>query len=136
MITKINNNFVCVCAQSLQLRLILCNPMDYSQPGTSVQGIFLPRILEWVVMPFSRGSSWPRDPTRISYVSCIAGGLFTADPPGKPKTVTLFSNKFGPSTVLSARIQHIHLVLKATWWNSITVIHFSQIGKMGWGRGR
>ena len=57
MITKINNNFVCVRAQSLQLRLILCSPMDYSQPGTSVQGIFLPRILEWVVMPFSRGSS-------------------------------------------------------------------------------
>ena len=45
--------------------------MDYSPPGSSVLGIFQARILEWVAMPFSRGSSQPRDRTRVSYVSCI-----------------------------------------------------------------
>ena len=49
----------------------LCNPMDCSPPVSSVHGIFQVRILEWVVISFSRGSSWPRDRTSISYVSCI-----------------------------------------------------------------
>ena len=41
--------------------LILCDPMDCSPPGSSVHGILQARILEWVTMPSSRGSSWPRD---------------------------------------------------------------------------
>ena len=43
-----------------------------------------PLSMEWVAMPSSRGSSQPRDQTCISYDSCIAGGFFTAEPPGKP----------------------------------------------------
>ena len=38
----------------------ICNPMGYSLPGSSVQGILQARILEYVAIPFSRGSSWPR----------------------------------------------------------------------------
>ena len=45
-------------------------------------GISQTRILRWVAIPFSRGSSPPRDQTCIS---CLAGGVFTAEPPGKPK---------------------------------------------------
>ena len=41
------------------------------------------RILEWVAMPSSRGSSWPRDQTRVSFSSCVADRFFTAEPPGK-----------------------------------------------------
>ena len=41
--------------------LTLCNPMDYSLPGSSVCGIFQARILEWVAIAFSRRSSQPRD---------------------------------------------------------------------------
>ena len=48
-------------AQSLQLCPVLCDPMDNSLPGSSVHGIVLPRILEWVAMPSSRESSLPRD---------------------------------------------------------------------------
>ena len=56
--------------------------MDYSPPGFSVHGILQAKILEWIVIPFSRGSSWPRAWT---WVSCIAGGFFSpAEPPGKP----------------------------------------------------
>ena len=54
--------------------LTLCDPMDCSLPGSSIHGIFQTRVLEWVAISFSRGSSQPRDRT---VVSCIAGRLFT-----------------------------------------------------------
>ena len=51
--------------------------MGCGLPGSSVHGILQARMLEWAAIPFSRGSSWPRDRTRVSCVSCIAGWLFT-----------------------------------------------------------
>ena len=45
--------------------------MNQSPPGSSVHGILQARILEWVAMTSSKGSSQPRDGTHISYVSCI-----------------------------------------------------------------
>ena len=45
--------------------LTLCDPMDCSLPGSSVHGIFQARVLEWVAVSFSRGSSQPRDQTRV-----------------------------------------------------------------------
>ena len=47
----------CVCAKSLQLYPTLCNPMNCSPPDSSVHGVFQARILEWVAIPFSKGSS-------------------------------------------------------------------------------
>ena len=108
-----------------QSYLTLCDPMDYSPPGSSVCGILywsgLPfpspgvcvlscfscvwlfatlwtvacqgplsiwilqaRILEWVAMSSSRGSSQLRDQTHVSWGSCIAGRFLTTEPPGKP----------------------------------------------------
>ena len=57
---------VCTCAQ---LFPTFWDPMDCSQPCFSVHGIFQVRILEWVAMPSSRGSSWPMDWTHISCIS-------------------------------------------------------------------
>ena len=54
--------------------LTLCDPMNCSPPGSSVHGFLQARILEWVAIPFSRGSSPPRDWT---WISCIAGRCFT-----------------------------------------------------------
>ena len=51
----------------------LCESMDYSLPSSSVHGITLARILEWVAIPFSMGSSQPRDKTHVSH---IAGTFF------------------------------------------------------------
>ena len=51
--------------------LTLCNTMDCSPPGSSVHGILQERILQWVVMPSSRGSSQSRNRTHVSYISCI-----------------------------------------------------------------
>ena len=58
------------CAKSPQSRWTLCDPMDWSPPGSSVHDILQARILEWVPMPSSRGSFTPRDQTHASYVSC------------------------------------------------------------------
>ena len=52
----------------------LCDPMDSTQPGSSIHGIFQARILEWVAISFSRGSAQPRDQTRVSH---IVGRRFT-----------------------------------------------------------
>ena len=59
---------ICVMCLVDQSCLTLCNPMDCSPPGSSVHGILQARILEWVAIPFSRGSSWHRGQTCVSYV--------------------------------------------------------------------
>ena len=61
---------VCVCVCML-IAVWLCNPMDWSLPGSSVHGIFQTRRLEWVAISCSRGSSWLRDRTWVSCISCI-----------------------------------------------------------------
>ena len=69
---KLEYQAVCVCLGSVtQLCPSLCNPMNCNMPGYSVRGIFQTRILEWVAIPSSRGSSWPRDWTWVSCISCI-----------------------------------------------------------------
>ena len=67
-------SIVCVCVLIIQLCLTLCDPMDSSLPGSSVHEIVQARVLEWVAISFSRGSSWPRDQAQVS---CIAGRYFT-----------------------------------------------------------
>ena len=62
----------------------LVDPMDVSPPGSSVNENFQARILEWVAISSSRGSSQPRDPTQVSHT---AGGFLPSEPPGNPSTV-------------------------------------------------
>ena len=59
----------------------LCDPMGCSHTGSSVHGISPARILEWVAIPFSRGPFWAQHQTPFS---CLAGGFFTTEQPGKP----------------------------------------------------
>jgi len=66
------NEIICVCV-CVCVWLSLYDPMDHRLPG-SVHGILQVRTLEWIAIPFSRGSSRPRDWTHIS---CIAGRFFT-----------------------------------------------------------
>ena len=64
---------MCVCVyvcSVAQLCLNLCDPIDCSPPGSSVHGIFQARILEWVDISYSRGSSQPRNCAYVSCVSC------------------------------------------------------------------
>ena len=62
----------------------LCDPIDYSPPGSSVSGIFQARILEWVAISSSRESSWPRDWTWFPEALEMARRFFTTEPSGKP----------------------------------------------------
>ena len=74
------------CVLVAQSCLTLCDPIYYSQPGSSVHGIFYARILEWIAIPFSKGSSQLRDRTRVS---CIAGRHFKlwATREARPKSI-------------------------------------------------
>ena len=65
----------CVCAQSLS-HVQLCDPTDCSPPGSSAYGIFRQEILEWVAISYSRGSSWLRDRTLVSCISCTGRRIF------------------------------------------------------------
>ena len=65
-----------MCAKSLQSCPTLCDHMDYSHTGSSVHGIFQARILEWVAVPSSRGSSRPRDQIQVSVSPALAYGFF------------------------------------------------------------
>ena len=66
-------SFQCMLSRFRHVQLFV-TPMD--PPSSSVHGILQARILEWAAMPSSRGSSPPRDRSRVS---CIAGGFFTSE---------------------------------------------------------
>ena len=71
-----------------------CNPVDCSPPGSSVHGTLQAATLEWVAMPFSRGSSQPRDLTHISYASELAGRYFTSSAVWDSPTEVLYYSCF------------------------------------------
>ena len=83
----------CVCEKKkvkvlvTQLYPTLCDPLVCNLPGSSVHGIFQVRILEWVAIPFIRGSSQPRDWT---WVSCIACRFFTIQATKEAHTCIFF----------------------------------------------
>ena len=58
-----------VKSEVAQLCPTLCDPVDCSPPGSSIHGILQARILEWVAISFSRGSSRPRDGTQVSHIA-------------------------------------------------------------------
>ena len=67
----------------------LCGPVACSQPGSSVYGILQARILEWVAIPFSKGSSSLRDQIQVS---CIAGRSLPSEPLRKPIYVCIYTH--------------------------------------------
>ena len=83
--------FCIVVVYSLSRVLLFCDTVDCSPLVSSIRGISQARILHWVAVSFSRRSFWPWDQTRISYISCIAGGFFTAKPPWRRLTMKSLS---------------------------------------------
>ena len=71
------NKSACMCAKSLQSCPTLCDPMECSPPGSSVHEILQARIMDWIAMPSSRGSSPPRDQTQVSMSPALAARFFT-----------------------------------------------------------
>ena len=78
-----------MCARSLQSCLTLCDPMDCSLTGSSVHGTLQARILEWVAVSSSRGSSPSRDWTWVSYLVHWQAGSLPLAPHGKPYDTVL-----------------------------------------------
>ena len=74
--------WMCVCAQSYPT---LGSPMDCSPPDSSVHGISQVRILEWVAMSSSRGSSWPRIQPTSPESPVVVGGSLPLSSLGSPK---------------------------------------------------
>ena len=107
-------------AKSLQLCPTLWDPMDCSLPGSS--GILQARILEWVARPSSRGSPRPRDQT---WISCISGGFFTGEPPGKLNWPLYIPLKF-----TSSFMQLFHLILPTTLWGQVFMIPILQMSRL------
>ena len=110
-LTTLGTSHRCICAKSLQSCPILCNPKDYSPPGSSVHGTLQAIILEWVAISFSRGSSRPRDQTCVSCGSCIAGRFFTYELLRKPShrwnRVFLFCDWLISHNIMSSRATHV-----------------------------
>ena len=99
----------CLQAKSLQSCLTL-QLHGLSLPGPSVPGILQARISKWVAMPSSRGSSQPRDRTSVSHGSCIAGGFFTPEPPGKPW-------QMAASQLIKTKEYGPHMPMPGAWSN-------------------
>ena len=89
---------VCVCEKVEVLVVLscptLCDPMDCSPPGFSVHGILQVTVLEWVAMPSSRGSSWPKDQTQST---ALQADFLPSKPPGKLKNTGVGSLSLHPS---------------------------------------
>ena len=90
------------------------------QAPSSVLGISQARILEWVAISFSRGSSWPRDQTCIS---CTAGGFFIIESPGKPTSTIFIGKRKKPLCKWTHAVQ-IHV-----FWGSLAIYKERKIKK-------
>ena len=70
-VASVNKLYIRACILSHFIHVWLCDSVDHSPPGSSVNGILQARLLEWVVIPPSRRSSWPRNQIPITSISCI-----------------------------------------------------------------
>ena len=117
--------------------LTLCDPIDCSPPGSSVHGILQARILEWVAMPCSRGSSWPSNRTCISYFSCIV--FFTTRATGEAPYIMFLQSPACHWRGASARKylnEGAHdrpgwrdVILQPVWFLALEKNHFSEISR-------
>ena len=107
---------VCAPAQSL-IRVRLCDRMDCSPPSSSVHGIFQARILEWVAISSSRGSSCPRDQTCVPCICCSGRQipyLGSPEEPGKEQRERLKATWICPCPsdfIYKSRFMLSHLLI-------------------------
>ena len=109
---------LCVLCLIAQLCPTLCDPMDYSPPGSSVHRVLQARILEWIAMLSPRGSSQPRDWTQVS---CLAGRFFTV----WATIIQFHSIILGCSVPSAALISDVDLteMWSLPWAHSLAQIH-------------
>ena len=91
-------------------------PWTVAHQAPLSMGILQVRILEWVAIPFSRGSSWPGDWTGVSCIACTAVWFFTTEPPGKPNEVLRICKGLG------MLIPHIMAYAKNIWLETLALL--------------
>ena len=111
---------MCMRAKSLQSYPTLCDPRDCSPPGSSLHGILQARTLEWVAMPSSRGSSWLRNQTCVSRLSCTAPGFFTPEPQGKPWWTAIALSSFSELLILKNFLSFV-MCLTHGWFQILCI---------------
>ena len=133
--------YVSYCLAS-KLCLTLCDPMDCSPPGSSIHRISQVRLLEWVAVSFSRGSSRPRGQTQVSrivdkrftiwatrevikeYIQCLATSKSKALPEPLERTQPCKKVGFSPVRPFQNTIRFLiciilsHYVCNNLWWNN------------------
>ena len=114
----------CVCCLVTQSCPTLCDPMDCSPPGSSVHGILQARILEWVAISFSRGSSQPKE---LTQVSCTADRFLTISATREASSIFVAKTKRKIMTIL-----HLYLYVCAYFYTYICIC--TERGKKGGGR--
>ena len=108
-----------------QSHLTLCDPVDYSPPGSSIHGISQARTLEWVPISFSRGFSQSRDQT------CFGRWHFTTESLGKPQVWSHFI------TIPPLNLEKIDVILLAFWFSVVSdVTVFVQVSFIPHSEGR
>ena len=112
-----------VCASVVQSCPTLCDPTDCSPPRSSIHGILQARLLEWVAMLSSRGSSRPRNWTRVSHVSCISRQVLYHQ---HHLVTAKVANHL--STLLVSVLQLSSRRLRALPWREAAALHPSPLG--------
>ena len=129
------NFYLCVCSKSLQLCLTLCNSMDCGWPGSSVLEISQARILKWVTVTSSRGSSQSRDWTGVSSVQFSRSVMFDFLWPHELLHVRLPCPSPTPWCLCLLHWQASSLPLvPPTYGPTSQVLYFSFSQVLSWGR--
>ena len=105
------------CKESDMTEQLNWTELNCSLPGSSFHGIFQARILEWVSIPFSRGSSQPRDKTRVLASPALAGGFFTSSATWEAQGSVYLDSK------VSAGIRSFPLICLVSSWTSSYLEH-------------
>ena len=116
--------FLCHCRVWL-----FCDSWTVAPPGSSVHRTSQAGILEQVAILFSRGSSWPRDQTRVSSVFCIADEFFTGEPPRKPPKTLItayYSKSYSDSLCLWPYAEWTWWARKIKYLRNLATIYVSQ----------
>ena len=121
---------MCACPVTKSC-LSLCDPMDCSPPGSSIQGTLQARTLEWVAMPSSRGSSPPMDQTRVSCIEC---GFFTSETSGSPHLGILRLQN--PISAFCTLENHLNVNTHVLYWALWDAETQKSLSKLGWGAGK
>ena len=104
--------------------------MGCSPPGSSVHRIFQARVLEWVAISFSRGSSRPRDRT---WVSCLQADALPSEPPGKPKLCSFHYIKFYMAQWLWGTHKRTIIELTAvSLYSTFTLLYHAILSLQSW----